>query len=266
MFSELGEHQSIQGLFYREPQETISKAKIFCRFGAGHEETVGKGDTPGFECNSKTTITLDGYGFKKHKVFKSPRNTRRMVQTSMFLTQVWRGNMDVKPLLYQSDPRNPDAEDIITCSDYLVGYQMKGPHTIEIERKNMKDLVMRMEDKNGDITGFFNAARKLLNRASVERTISKQEAMFLVGQLPLVLCSENLKPVSLSPYSRVRNCKDQCGNDGEVGDTSWVTKYEKQPGEENLSFHQYVSRELNFKRKVHEKKLMVPHYTGSIQF
>jgi hypothetical protein len=45
----------------------------------------------------------------------------------------------------------------------------------------MKDLVMRTEDNNGDITGFFLAAQKLLNRASVERTISKQEAMCLVG-------------------------------------------------------------------------------------
>jgi hypothetical protein len=105
-----------------------------------------------------------------------------------------------------------------------------------------------------------------LNRASVERTISKQEAMCLVGQLPLVLCSETLKPVSLSPYSRVINCKEQCGNDGEGGDTSWVTKYEKRPGEENVIFHQFVSRELNLKRKVHDKKLMVPHYIGSKQF
>jgi hypothetical protein len=186
-------------------RKVASKAKRFCRFGAGHEETVGKGDTPGFKCNSKPTITLDGRGFTKHNVFKSPRNTRRMVQTSMFLTQVWRGNVDVKPLLYQSDPSNPDPEVIITCSDYLVGYQMKGAQTIAIDRKNMNDLVMRMEDNNGDITGFFYAARNLLNRASVELTISKQEAMCLVGQLPLVLCSETLKPVSLSPYYRARH-------------------------------------------------------------
>jgi hypothetical protein len=76
-----------------------------------------------------------------------------------FLTQVWRGNVDVKPFLYQSDPSNPDPEGIITCSDYLVGYQMKGSQTIAIERKNMKDLVMRLEDKDGEITGFFYAAR-----------------------------------------------------------------------------------------------------------
>jgi hypothetical protein len=91
--------------------------------------------------------------------------------------------------------------------------------------------------------------------------------MCLVGQLPLVLFSKTLKPVSLSPYSRVRNYKEKCGNDGEGGDTIWLTKYEKRPGEENnVSFHQYVSRELNLKRNVHEKNLMVPHFTGSMQF
>jgi hypothetical protein len=63
--------------------------------------------------------------------------------------------VDVKPLLYQSDPSNPDTEDIIACSECLVGYPRKGSQRIAIERKNMKDLVMRMEDKNGDITGFF---------------------------------------------------------------------------------------------------------------
>jgi hypothetical protein len=45
-----------------------------------------------------------------------------MVQTSLCLTQVWRGNVDVKLLLYQLGPLNPDTEDIVTCSDYLVGY------------------------------------------------------------------------------------------------------------------------------------------------
>jgi hypothetical protein len=55
---ELGEHQSVQGKVSQEPQDTISKANIFCLFGAFHEETVGKGDTPGFECNSKLNITL----------------------------------------------------------------------------------------------------------------------------------------------------------------------------------------------------------------
>jgi hypothetical protein len=43
--------------------------------------------------------------------------------------------VDVKPLLYQSDPSNHDPEDIVTCSDYLMGYQMKGAQTLAIEEK-----------------------------------------------------------------------------------------------------------------------------------
>jgi hypothetical protein len=44
--------------------------------------------------------------------------------------------MDVKQLMYQSDPSNPDYEDIVTISDYLVGYQMKGAQTPAIEKKS----------------------------------------------------------------------------------------------------------------------------------
>jgi hypothetical protein len=128
-----------------------------------------------------------------------------MVEASMFLTQVWRGNVDIKPLLYQYDLSNPDPEDIVTCSVYLVGYQMKGAQTLDIEKKDMKDLVMNMEDMYGNKEGVFSALRKLLNRALVDRTIAKQEAMCLLAQLPLILCSENIEPVYLSPSRRICN-------------------------------------------------------------
>jgi hypothetical protein len=121
-----------------EIQAVTSTAKHNFQVGAGHEEHkehVGIGDTPEFECDPNPSITPEGHGFTKHLVFRSPRNTRRMVQTSLFLTQVWRGNVDVKPFLYQSDPSNPDPEDIVTCSDYLVGYKMKGAQTLAIEKK-----------------------------------------------------------------------------------------------------------------------------------
>jgi hypothetical protein len=69
----------------------------------------------------------------------------------------------------------------------------------------MKDLVMNMEDMYEKKAGVFSAARKLLNRASVDRIISKQEAMCLLAQLPLVLCSEKIEHVSLSPSRRICN-------------------------------------------------------------
>jgi hypothetical protein len=83
--------------------------------------------------------------------------------------------VDVKPLLYQSDPNNPNPEDIVSCSDYLVGYQMKGSQTLAIEWKNMKDLVTNMEDLQEDKTGIYCVARKFLNRASVDRTIKNKK-------------------------------------------------------------------------------------------
>jgi hypothetical protein len=64
-----------------EIQPATSTAKICFRFGAGHEEHVGVVDTSGFECDPNPYITPEGHGFTKHLVFRSPRNTRRMVQT-----------------------------------------------------------------------------------------------------------------------------------------------------------------------------------------
>jgi hypothetical protein len=64
-----------------EIQPATSTAQIFCRFGAGHEKHVGRGDTPGSECDPNPSITPERHGFTKHLVFRSPMNTRRMVQT-----------------------------------------------------------------------------------------------------------------------------------------------------------------------------------------
>jgi hypothetical protein len=150
---------------------------------------------------------------------KGIRDTRRMFQTSLFLIQVLRGNVDGNPSLYQSDPSNLDPEDILTCSEYLVGYQMKGSHTLVLEKKNMKDLVINMEDMYGNKEGVFSATRKLINRASVDRTISKQESMCFLEQLPLILCLERIEPLSLSPSKCIYNQKE-AKKDKIVEDTS----------------------------------------------
>jgi hypothetical protein len=67
----------------------------------------------------------------------------------------------------------------------------------------------------GNKEGVFSAARKMLNRASVDRTISKQEAMCLLAQLPLILCSARIEPVPLSPsrhiYNQIESKKKKTG-------------------------------------------------------
>jgi hypothetical protein len=69
----------------------------------------------------------------------------------------------------------------------------------------MKDMVMNMEDMYGNKEGVFSATMKLLTRASVDRTISKQDAMCLVSQLPLILSSERIEYMSLSPSTYISN-------------------------------------------------------------
>jgi hypothetical protein len=58
-------------------------------------------------------------------------------------------------------------------------------------------MVMNMEDMYGNKEGVLIAARKIHNRVSVYRNISKQEAMYFLAQLPLILCSARIEPVSL---------------------------------------------------------------------
>jgi hypothetical protein len=62
-----------------------------------------------------------------------------------------------------------------------------------------------MEDLHGAKMGIYWAAIKLLNMASVDRAMSKQEAMCLLGNLSLTLCSENIEGVYLYPFRKVVN-------------------------------------------------------------
>jgi hypothetical protein len=111
----------------------------------------------------------------------------------------------------------------------------------------MKYLVMNMEDMYGNKEGLCSASGKLLNWASVDRTVSKQEAMCLLAQLPLILCSERIEPVLMPPSRRICN-QIQSIKDKTLGDTSWVTEYEWRTGDSTVWFHHYMTGEINLKK------------------
>jgi hypothetical protein len=52
-------------------------------------------------------IVEENQGFHKMLKFLCADNVRQMNQCSLFLTQLWRGNTDVKYLIYDSGPRQP---------------------------------------------------------------------------------------------------------------------------------------------------------------
>jgi hypothetical protein len=120
----------------------------------------------------------------------------------------------------------------------------------------MKDLVMNMEDMYGNKEGVFSATRKLLNSASVGRTISKQEAMCLMAQLPLILCSERIEPVSLSPSRRI------CNQIEAKKTKHWKITAGSQSMNGELEIL-HVTGEMN-RKKTRTSKEILPHYTGSI--
>jgi hypothetical protein len=71
------------------------------------------------------------------------RNSSRMVQSSLFLTPVWRANNDVQLLLYDSDPTNPDLFEIGKVTDYIISYACKGNMKTETEVQVLNTLVQR---------------------------------------------------------------------------------------------------------------------------
>lgn len=114
---------------------------MYCRVGAGEEKTQGKFDTPGFPYSINDEIINDPRGFKVLQLRR--QNSRNFLQSSMSLLQSWRGNSDVKILLYDTDPNYPDLTEISTVCDYLVSYTCKGHTTLFEEQHIISSAISR---------------------------------------------------------------------------------------------------------------------------
>lgn len=121
----------------RHPKGHKNKSR-YCRAGAGEESNKNMCDTPGFQPRNQPAIVFDKRGFYK---LEMERNHLRMVQTPLFILRGWRGNCDFRILLYSSPNGKPDAEEISTVTDYVIGYQCKGSETIKTERVLLRDFI-----------------------------------------------------------------------------------------------------------------------------
>ena len=117
------------------------KRQRFCRVGAGDELTTGKCDTPGFKYCNRDIIHHDSRGFKVLQLKRC--NCNRFIQSSMNLLQSWRANSDVKILIYDTDPSNPDMAEISRVSDYIVAYTCKGHVTLYEEQNIIESAIKR---------------------------------------------------------------------------------------------------------------------------
>ena len=234
--------------FFRDPR--------VCRAGAGVEKTPGKGDTPGFTPRDKPIIIDDPRG---HKRIEMKRINRYINQSSLVQALSWRGNCDVQFLIYESDPDDPDINEISKCTDYVVGYISKALETLSIEKKKLKEMILQMsvgEEYTDDPSFAKTIARKILNTYASQRVISKQECMVMLLGLKLVSCTESFEKISLSGgYKLTKDKKFSGGN-------PMIQQYAKRPAQiAHKSLDQFISDILK-NREATEKEI-VRHYIGT---
>jgi len=116
------------------------KAKRRCRAGAGEECTHNGCDTPGFLFRNSPGIVRDERNFLK---LEMPRNHLRLHQTPLHVIRGWRGNCDLKVLIYSSPSGVPDPEEISEVTDYVCAYCCKGNETIAVERETLRDFILK---------------------------------------------------------------------------------------------------------------------------
>ena len=171
-------------IYSQDSEDKESKKRKVCRCGAGVEETPNMCDTPGFPLRTEPKLVQVLRGFDRLDL---PRNHRRIVASSNMLLQGWRANCDIQLLLYQCDPLHPNPDEIARVTDYIVAYACKGNETIVEEMKQMKSLILGSQDISGTTNDVKRIARKLLNKTSKDKVISKQECMCHLAKLDLFL-------------------------------------------------------------------------------
>ena len=228
-----------------------SKQRKVCRCGAGVKATPNMCDTSGFPLRTEPKLVHDLRGFDRLEL---PCNNQRIVASSKWLLQGWRANCNIQVLLYNCNPLHPNPDEIAWVTDYIVAYACKGNETIVEEKRQMKALIMSCQDNSGTSNDVKRIARKLLNRTTKNKIISKQECMCHLAKLPLFSCSESIETVSLSGEYRLCTLGES--------KSSFITKYAKRDTtySKSMSLHQYFHY---IKNSVNLHKIIIPHYVGA---
>lgn len=241
----------------RNTEDNVSKRRRVCRSGCGVEMTPGKCDTPGFKDVPFAAIICEQHGGYKRLELprKRPKHRLNILPTSMALVFGWRANCDVRVLLYESDPQNPDANDIVKVTNYIVAYASKGAETVESEKQQLRSIVLAAQETTGCSRDVITLARHILNRYLGEKMISKQECMVLLAGLDLYHCSESFERISLSGYVKLTK-------KGTSGANKHLIAYANRDVEEQksrrLSFNDWYMKNHAIRRG----KIYIPHYPG----
>jgi hypothetical protein len=231
-----------------------TKKRRVCRSGAGIENTPGGADTPGFVLREEAKIVKDVRGFNRLEL---PRTNKRTVQSSLYLLQGWRANCDVQLILYDSDPTNPDCEELAKVTDYVVAYACKGNDSFKGEKEKFKNYIVGLKDDNvneGNLNEAKRLARMILNKSMSEKVVSKQECMVQVAGLDLFHCSETIDNQSIAGGYRLGNGSSS---------KTFLERYAKRTTMFELSLDDYFfwwKSQTKSRRK--NSVDVIPHYVG----
>ena len=184
------------------------------------------------------------------------RNNNRLLQSSLFLSRSTRANGDVSVLLYDKSPMLPSSSDLRKVVGYLVDYASKSNETGKETSQKMKNIIMEEEEGDSLTPDVRRVAVKCMNQITKDKLISKQEAMCLMGNLDLFICSESIEQISTSGNARI-------DPDGSIVRKSFISDYAGRKDEHELekSFYQWIYDKKNSKRHPSAKKV-IPHFFG----
>ena len=226
-----------------------SKKRRVCRAGAGVEFTYGKCDTPGFSLQQKSKIV---YVPRDYWRMSLQRNDKRLLQSSVFLAQSTRANGDVSVLLYDKSFLHPSCDDLRKVVGYLVDYAGKSNETEHDTRKKMASIIQESGDSDSLTPDVRRVAIRCMNQISKDKLVSKQEAMCLMGNLDLFICSESVESISISSSKRVER-------GGSVVENKNLREYiDRGTDCLEMSFHEYTCKQKQSKGR----KEIIPHYFG----
>ena len=112
-----------------------------CNKGFGKEKQPGKCDTEGFPLINTSVLRVDGKSITHLDMKRT--HSRRVVQHSELLLQIWRANIDVKCLIFDTDPNWPNLSEIEAIVSYICAYTVKKNKTVRQEKEMIQDLIIR---------------------------------------------------------------------------------------------------------------------------
>jgi hypothetical protein len=124
-------------------QKLKDGSKLYCK-KARHgveEDPVGSCKTPGLPLTNMCYLEVSENGVEF--LFLKRTKSRKVNQTCMPALQSWRGNIDIQLIIYKSDPRYPNINEIQGMVRYIVSYVTKKGYRLKEERKMMEDLILR---------------------------------------------------------------------------------------------------------------------------